>query len=1180
MKTKAINTLTEQCPATKTLTMQLKPVGYTKNIMDHIFSNIDNSIVSMDKIRNERYPEVKLLLDAYYRFAVQDILESYRFDDEEVKKLYSAYEAFATCDLADKKKCREDLATLQNKFCKNMSEYSKKTLVKFGLDKYSELFKPGSTFMKWVDTQENAKDVRGVLSLYESNISYFTKYKLNRELLFADKMVQGSICTRAMENMEIMFENMRSQIKMAAAYPELAKETGVTESIMKNEIGTAWINTMFEFFSPHGIFMYNQKIADYNMAVNEYVLKEKIARNKPQYLRKMYKQILFESEKAFAVYSIKDTEELKMFLDEAFNKYNEASSSLKEMLDELMATPGEVFIKTSRLTGLCKDAYKIPEAFNVFNTCFSLYLETLKTKKEKAEAEKKYKKSISFEDAIYLIDTYGAGVEAYNGIEGSKILKDFVEYGNDLRKLENTIKITGSRVPDETIMELQDMLTAMNDALAKYRHFTEPADEMQEKNIAFYNSFLMYMEAVNAFNGAYNLIRNFLTRKNEVEAKKIPVSFNINGLMSGMSISKEMTHHTIMLKKDGLYYLCIIPKGMTPKKLGIGTGTDKKGESYKKLMYQIAKDAYMALPQKYFGKKCVVSEELQYIKNNKLYVKDANDKDSMRKMIEYYLQMLHNDAEWNAYYDFSSLKTAEEYDNIVDFFADVDRCTTLMAWVDVPAEEIDKHVASGNLYMFQLYRKDFGEFSKGKKDMFTMYLEAAFSDENVKDSSQPHITINGGGTIFYQPKKQEVKVVHPAGVPIENRKGTDKKHSVFSYDIIKDKRHTQDKLILNLPMTFNAHVEKPMFKELNEKVNTMVANHEFDHIISVTRSFRNLLYYRVTDFDGVLVEQGSLNVIDGTDYYEKINSIANERLKQQKNWTNKEPIKNVKDGYVSLVVHKLAMMALKYNAIIIVDRYSSMEKNRSFALEKTLFKSFEEKLISKLSYLVLKDAALDEAGSALHPYQLAQPVDFLERTLQSGIIYFVNAGGTGNTDPETGYVSRLYFKYKNKEAAAAEVNKFNFIMYNEKLDAFQFNCNYSKFGIETEDDEAWALYIHGKRHWLNNTATTSKERHKKIDIRLRLENLFAKYGIELEPGKEYPMTVITDNENVDAGFYKDLFFILNLGFKFRFVDYLGEQDYAVSPVEKNGAFFHTEKGTEFPSHDAVKAEMLRRKFTI
>lgn len=1173
--------LVEQFPVTKTLTVELKPVGYTAEVMSYMFSDMDNSIISIDKIRSEKYPAVKLLLDEYYRFAVQKILESYQFEDTKMESLYDTYTKLLTCETeTEKKTYKEKLIAEENKLCKSMAEYSKKILSKLGLDKYSELFKPDSVFMKWVDTQKDAKELKNILNLYESSLSYFTKYKTNREVLFADKMTQGSICTRSIENMEIFFENIEYQKDVCNKHPGLAEKMKITRESLEELRKSV---TMHKFFSPHGIFTYNNTVvADYNMAVNEYVQQNKIVRDKPQYLKKLYKQILFESEKAFTVYSIKDTEELQRFICAAYDNYNNAVGYLQPMMNILMESPAAVYFKTARLTSLCKSAYKIPEAYNVFSNCFSLYLDASKTKKERAELEKKYKKEVSFEDIISIINTYRAEIEAYNGIKGENVLMDFVERAKSLPRLTHSFEISKGVVPDEIIMELQEALTVMNDNLAKHRHFIIPEDREKETNNEFYNIFSLYMDEVNAFNNSYNLIRNYLTKKNEKDAKKIPISFNINGLMGGMSVSSEIRHRSFMLKKDGVYYLCIIPKGMTPRKLKITEGADKNGNYYEKLIYQIAKDAYMSLPAKYFQKKCNVSEELQYIKDNKLYTKEADDKKSMRKMIEYYLHMLHSDEEWNAYFDFSSLKTAEEYDTIVDFYNDVDKCTTLMKFIHVPASQIEEHVAAGRLYMFQLYRKDFKEQSKGKKDLFTMYLDAVFSAENVKETNRPHITINGGSTLFYQPAKQDVEVIHPAGIPIENKKAINgKTHSVFSYDIVKDRHLTRDKLVLNIPMTFNAHTSGQKYSDFNSKVNEMVENNEFDHMIAVTRSFRNLLYYRITDFKGNLVEQGSLNVINGTDYYKKLDETAKQRIEQTKNWTQRTSIKNIKDGYISQVVCKLSELVLKYNAILIIDRYSSSERNKNFALEKTLFKSFEEKLINKLSYLVLKDADIDAPGSALHPYQFAQPADFLEHTKQSGIIYFVNAYGTGNTDPETGYVSQLYFKYKNRKSAAKEVEKFNYVMYDKSKDSYLFNCSYSNFGInDNTDKNKWSLYVHGKRHHIDNAAQTVKEKYKEIDLDLQLKNLFAKYDIHLEPGKEYSMQTITCNKNVDAGFYKSLFFIFNLAFKLRFIDYMNEQDYAVSPVEKDGVFFRTASETEYPCHDAVKAEMLRRRFEI
>ena len=1174
--------LTEIYPVHKTLTMELKPVGHTASIMDDAFANMDTSFVAMDKTRKEQYPKVKALIDEYYREVIKYILDTYSFEDICINELYKGYCTLQNEEDSDKKKTLyKKQQDLESKFCKGMSEYCGKVLVKFGLNKFSELFKADSEFMKWVGKQEDAENLRSILSLYDKNIGYFSKYKANRDFLFSGDGKQGSICARTLENIYIMFDNINRQLDIYKNHTPLAEILGINEESLYKQ--TEHFD-MLKIFTPHDIATYNyETVAAYNQKINEYIQQSKITKNRPRLLKKLHKQILFETEKVFKVNVIKDKEELQEVINDGITQYNNALEYLNGMISYLTVELENVYLRTSHIRNLCNDTYKIEKAYNIFDNCLALYLESFSTKKSRELVESRMKKYVSLAEACSIIDDYSHEIEGYNGIHGKKLLEDYISYAKSLSEINNSIVISNEneKIPEETIMEIRDCLTEMNDNLAKYRHFVEPVNKGLDSSTGFYNMFESFMECVYSFSTAYNMIRNYLTKKNEAEPKRIPITFNINTLMSGMSSSKENTSHCFLLKKDGVYYLCIIPNGMTPKKLNI-TEAKEDEPFYEKMVYQMLKESYKALPKRYFSaqwqKTHEISPEIMDIKENKKYSKEADDIESARKLIDYYIRLLKSDAEWNEYYDFSSLTCGSDYDSYMDFCNAVDKCTTCMKFMRVSAEKIDMHVANGNLFMFQLYRKDFKKNVHGKKDMFTMYLDAAFSDGNVVTMNAPHITFDGGASICYLPSSKQVGVVHKKGVPIENKKAGGKKTSVFSYDIVKDKSHTVDKIVLNMPMTLNAHTQDIYVRDLNERVNAMMDNNEFDHMITITRSFRNLLYYRVTDFDGKVKEQGSFNVIDGTDYYSKIDAVAKERIEQKQSWKQVKPIKNIKDGYISLVISKIAEMVMKYNAIIILDRYNENEKNKKFALEKTLYKTFVDKLINKLSFLVLKDSPEDEAGSPLHPYQLAKPLGTMDTGNQSGIIYFMNPFDTDRMDIETGYTSRLYFKYKNRVAAKKEIDKFNYFMYDSRNGHFMFNLNYSKFGLKDEIKDEWSLYVHGTRHFYDNSAKSVTEKYKVVDLDLQLKNLFAKYEIDYTADQKMNMSVITENKDVDADFYKNLYFILNMAFKIRFVDYLNdEQDYAISPVLKDGAFFTTGAGTQYPCHDAVKTELLRQK---
>ena len=109
----------------------------------------------------------------------------------------------------------------------------------------------------------------------------------------------------------------------------------------------------------------------------------------------------------------------------------------------------------------------------------------------------------------------------------------------------------------------------------------------------------------------------------------------------------------------------------------------------------------------------------------------------------------------------------------------------------------------GDLYLFQIYNKDFSEKSKGKPNLHTMYWKALFDDNNLKDIVYK---LNGQAEIFFRKAslKLEDTAIHKKNEYIENKNvNNPKKQSIFEYDLIKDRRYTIDKFQFHVPITIN-----------------------------------------------------------------------------------------------------------------------------------------------------------------------------------------------------------------------------------------------------------------------------------------------------------------------------------------------------------------------------------------
>ena len=92
------------------------------------------------------------------------------------------------------------------------------------------------------------------------------------------------------------------------------------------------------------------------------------------------------------------------------------------------------------------------------------------------------------------------------------------------------------------------------------------------------------------------------------------------------------------------------------------------------------------------------------------------------------------------------------------------------------------------MYLFQIYNKDFSEYSKGTPNMHTLYWKALFDDRNLKDVVYK---LNGQAEMFFREKSIKVSTIHPANCPIQNKnKDNKKKESIFEYSLIKDRRYS------------------------------------------------------------------------------------------------------------------------------------------------------------------------------------------------------------------------------------------------------------------------------------------------------------------------------------------------------------------------------------------------------
>ena len=690
---------------------------------------------------------------------------------------------------------------------------------------------------------------------------------------------------------------------------------------------------------------------------------------------------------------------------------------------------------------------------------------------------------------------------------------------------------------------------------------------------AFYGEFLPMYEVLDGATLLYNRVRNYLTRK-PYSSEKIKLNFGNASLLSGWSVTKESSNSSVILKKDDAYYLGVMGKGFG--KLFEGDVPDD-GDVYQKMDYHLLPGANKMLPKVFFSKKGLEkyqpSEDILRIYKNGTFKKGKTfSLEDCHKLIDFFKDSIMLHEEWSKFgFEFSDTAS---YEDISGFYHEVEAQGYYMSFRRISCDYIERLIDEGKLYLFQIYNKDFSPYSKGTPNLHTLYFKALFSSENLQDVVYK---LNGQAEIFYRKASIAKKnmITHPANEPIANKnKLNPKKESVFAYTLYKDKRYTMDKFQFHVPITMN--FKATGMGRLNQEVNKCIKETDDIYVIGINRGERHLLYISVIDPNGKIVEQYSLNeivneyrgVTHRVNYEALLAERANERDQARKNWDTIENIKELKEGYISQVIHKITQLMMKYHAIVVMEDLNFGFLRGRQAIEKQVYQKFVKMLIDKLNYFVDKKLPFDKQGGLYHAYQLTNNFESFQKIgKQSGFLFFAPTWNISNIDPTTGFVNLLYPKYENVQASKDFFGKFDDIFYDSDKDYFCFAFDYSKFTDKADGTRTkWDVCSYGDRVRVSYDKKTGRREFEEgvypTDL---LISLFNRYGIEYHGVKEGVLKEQILAQN-DKGFFVELYDALNLILQMRNHDH--GADYLISPVmNSSGEFFDSrEAGPGLPDN--------------
>jgi CRISPR-associated protein Cpf1 len=760
-------------------------------------------------------------------------------------------------------------------------------------------------------------------------------------------------------------------------------------------------------------------------------------------------------------------------------------------------------------------------------------------------------------------------------------------------------------------------IKALLDYIKELQWFIKPllgkGDEA-DKDERFYGELSMMWNELSGIETLYNKVRNRMTRK-PYSTEKIKLNFDNSILMNGWDLNKERDNTSVILRKDSLYYLGIMNKKFN--RIFDTDNIDNTGECFEKMEYKFFKDLTTMVPKcttqlneikKHF-KECsedyilmndkflkpiTISKEI-YDLNNVLYngkkrfqieyLRKTNDEKGYRKAVQLWIHFclsFLNSYKSTAIYDISGFKE-DDYKQIDTFYSEINKRLYRITFRNVSKSYIDKLVEQDKLYLFQIYNKDFSPYSKGVPNMHTLYWKMLFDEKNLQNVVYK---LNGQSEVFF--RKSSIKYekpTHPAHIPIANKNANNKKDkSNFGYDLIKDRRYTIDKFEFHVPITINFKSNGP--DNINSIINEYLKTSTKTHIIGIDRGERHLLYLSVIDMQGNIKEQYSLNQIINeykgntysTNYHKLLDERECERDKERKSWQTIENIKELKEGYLSQVVHKIVQLIVKYNAIVVLEDLNKGFMRGRQKIEKQVYQKFERMLIDKLNYLVDKNESPFEPCGILNALQLTSKFDSFEGLgKQSGILFYIPAWNTSKMDPMTGFVNLFDTRYENSDKSKIFFSRFDNIQYNSDKNWFEFTFDYNNFTTKAEGTKThWVICTKGDRiETFRNAEKNNQWDNKTINLTESFKTLFKMYNIDVNGNLKEK--IISHNEK---SFFECLFKLLKLTLQMRNSETGTDIDYLISPVaEENGDFFDSRVcNSSLPNNaDANGAYNIARK---
>ena len=271
----------------------------------------------------------------------------------------------------------------------------------------------------------------------------------------------------------------------------------------------------------------------------------------------------------------------------------------------------------------------------------------------------------SIDEAMKLIETEPA--KGYvdllrEDMEEARKAEKMISYIRNL--CENNADIKSNRAK---IKECYDKILLVRRAVSMFY-----VDEIEN---TFIEDIASMSDTFAGFNRTYNMVRNYCTR-NPIQKNSRDMFFNKGTFLSSFDTDrfKNGVSLSTLLRKDGMYYLYV----MNPEKsTRLSSTAYVNNGGYDRLVYKQLTGINKIFPKCFVLSKDAterygLTEEIREIVAEKKYTKEAADRESCEKWIDYCIKSFKKNVDWMRYYNVP-FKKAEEYESANDFYTQTEK---------------------------------------------------------------------------------------------------------------------------------------------------------------------------------------------------------------------------------------------------------------------------------------------------------------------------------------------------------------------------------------------------------------------------------------------------------------------------------------------------------------------------